>query len=998
MRFLVLGPIEVLGSGGPAKVAGARQLVLLATLLLNGNRVVPLGDLVDALWDDGPPPNADVALRTYVSRLRRAIAAVEPDADRRLTFASGGYRLTVEPGELDLDAFREHVRRARAGDRPEDVATELSAGLRLWRGPALIGLAGRRIQTNAAGLAEERLAATVERIAADLALGHAADLVPELRDLVAAHPLREQLHGQLMLALYRSGRQADALLAFQDARTVIAEELGGDPGPELVRLHEDMLRGAPALAAPPQVDQRPRRDDLPGDIADFTGRDTELRDLLGELPEGGAVAIEAIDGMAGIGKTALAVHLAHRLADRYPDARLFIDLHGHSTEREAASPAAALDVLLRALGVPGERIPPDLDTRSALWRAELADRRALVVLDNAASAAQVRPLLPGGPNCLALVTSRRRLADLDTTRTVSLDVLPPDDAVALFTRIAGRDRADGEPDAVRAVVELCGRLPLAIRIAGARLRTRRTWTVAHLAGRLRQGHRRLAELTTGDRSVAAAFALSYQHLSADQQGLFRLLGLVPGHDFDAYAAAALDDRELGPTTRLLEDLVDVHLLQEPVAGRYRFHDLLRQHARNTVAATETAQQRDAALDRLLDYYLHAANAVNDQVDPSGRRITLGGVGPPARLPAFDSYDAGLAWCEAEHANLIAAIAHAAEQGRHTHTWQLSHLMWSWFQHRSRLHDWLRTHQLALASARELDDARGQAEIHNNLGTAHTFTGQYELALEHTRQALPLYRSVGDRRGEASATNRTGVLHKRLGQHQEAIDHFELAHALCEEIGDRRGEAATLNNLGLMLSMVGRHEDALDRHLRALDLDRQLGDQRNEGMTLNNLGSAHRKLGRHEEAIGRYRRSLAIHREIGDTAGVASTLSNLALAYGGLGRHADALHLQRQALALAEELDEPDAVGSAHNDLGDTMLATGRPDLAGDHYRQALDISAQTGSHYEQGRAHVGLGRTRRAEDPAAATEHLRQALEIYARLGLPEAEAVRAELAAIPGE
>ncbi|WP_188316993.1 AfsR/SARP family transcriptional regulator [Solihabitans fulvus] len=1004
MEFRILGPVQAWGTCGQARLAGPKQLALLSALLLQANRVVPVEQLFEAVWGDNPPGTASGALHTYVFRLRQALTAVEPSAGDRLTYVSG-YRLRVEPHELDLMEFRDRAERGRlaaAEGKLYDAAEELTAGLALWRGTALTGVSGQYFQAHTARLAEERLAALEERVGVDLAVGRHAELIPELRDLVATHRLREALHGHLMLALYRAGRPAEALQAFEDIRQALVDELGIDPGPALTLLRQRIVRGDPELSDPHAGERPVPRTDLPGDIADFTGREAELRRLLGALPagqEGGAVVIEAIDGMAGVGKTTLAVHAAHQLADRYPDAQLFIDLHGHTTEHEATDPAAALDSLLRTLGVPGDQIPQELDARAALWRAELAERDAVIVLDNAADSAQVRPLLPGTARCLALVTSRRRLGDLDTARTLSLDVLPTADAVDLFTRVVGADRTsrhEGQREQVRAVVELCGHLPLAIRIAAARLRTRPAWTVAHLADRLAQGHRGLDELSTGDRSVAAAFGLSYRHLPDRHRRMFRLLGLVPGNDVDTHAAAALCGLGAAEAAELLEDLVDVHLLQQPAPGRYRFHDLIRRHAMDTARDTESEAARREAVTRLLDYYLHTASLAAAHIFPGTLRAGLDVTHVPASTPSLTNQTEAVAWCEAEHANLNTAIGHAAESGRHTHAWQIPYVLWYFYFIRGHTRDWIATHQLALAAAQHLADDRARADLLKQLGSAYWQLGRYDRALDHYREALALYRSNDDVWGESAILGNLGIVYGRLGRYPESLDNYQQALALSRRSGDRWLESNALNHIGNTYDQVGRFADALDHYRQALSLKREIDDRRGEANVLTCMGIAEERLGGLASAFEHHEQSLALMREVGDRRGEGYALSNLGNVHRRLGRLDEALGLHDQGLAIMRDIGDRGYESAVLTDLGHTLRAAGQVDRALACHRQALALTLDIGDRFQEARAHDGIALALRAADPEDARLHWRQALAIYTELGVPEADAVAEHLADPP--
>ncbi len=978
VRLRVLGAVEAFTDGNRIDIGPARQQCVLAALLVDANRPVSVDQLVDRVWGQRAPERAVGTLHSYLTRVRQALGGVVSIVRR-----SGGYVLSVDEQVVDLHRFHLLVARARENDDPE----LFEEALRLWRGDAFAGLDTPWVAMVREQLGRERLAAELDRNDLALRLGCHAEVLPALWSRTAEQPLDERIAAQLMLALYRSGRQADALEHFDLTRRRLVDELGSDPSPPLRRLHEAILRGQ--VDAPEPAPTVVVRNDLPGDLADFTGRATEMRHVLGSIPDDPdsptAVVIEAIDGMAGVGKTTLAVHLAHLLADRYPDAQLFVDLHGHAADRTAVDPLTALDTLLRALGVPGERIPADLAERSALWRAELATRRALVVLDNAADAAQVRPLLPGTSRALTLVTSRRRMLDLETARVLSLDLMPHRDAVALFTTVVGDDRPALEPDVVDEVVALCGHLPLALRIAAARLRSRPTWTVRHLARRLRQG---LSELAVGDRSVAAAFALSHQHLTAEQGRLFRLLGLVPVSGFDAFAAAALAGVRVDHADRLLEELVDVHLLEQPTPGRYRFHDLLRDHASAVAAETETEAGRDEALARLFDYYLHTGTAAGGHLGPSARRVRIDH--PPADAPSFADGAEALVWLDGEHANLVSVVLHAAEHGPPAHSWQLTQALWRFYFIRGHVDDWVATHRAALRAARSSGDRFAQAEVLKSLGTAHWQARRSPEALEHYRDALALYREIGERKGEAAVLGNLGLIYDQMGRYAEAIDHHQQDLDLCRLIGDRRGEGTTLSNLGLVCERVGRYEEALDHCREALVIMREFGDRWSEGETLIHLGIVHHRLRDHAEALRCQREALALMRELADRQREGQVLANIGHVLSEAGEHAEALENLRLALAITRENGDRIEETRVLNDFGEAHRAAGLSSEA-DH-RRALANALDTDDRHQQARAHVGLGHAVVAGDPQAARLHWELSLAIYQELGVPEADEVSAHL------
>ena len=617
VEFRLLGPVEVWVDGRCVDAGRPHQRAVLAALLVDAGRVVPVETLIDRVWGQAAPEQVRASLRAHLSRIRRMLEqAGECGAPVALSRVSGGYLLRVDSDQIDLQLFRRLVGTAgRPGDAGSPVAS-LRAALALWRGQPLAGIEGEWAARMRELWGRERVDAAVAWARAELAEGNPGPVLAALAELASDNPLVESLTEVFMRALHAAGRTSEALDLYARTRAHLAEELGTDPGPDLQALHRSLLRGEVETtpAAGPSVEV-PRQ--LPAPPQLFTGRTIELAEL-DKIHDASTVVITAIDGMAGVGKTALAVQAAHQMVERYPDGQLFIDLHGYTAGVAPVEPGAALDWLLRSLGVPGDRIPAELDQRAGLYRSRLAEQRMVIVLDNAATEAQVLPLLPGAPGCVVLVTSRRRLPGLDHTHTLSLDTLPLLDAIALLRQTAGEDRLAGQPpELVAELVELCGHLPLAIRIAAARLRSHPTWDLTHLVRRLRDQQHRLVELQAGQRSVTAALDLSYQDLAADQQRAYRRLGLHPGPDIDQYAAAALLDATLREAGRLLEQLLEAHLLNEPTLGRYRFHDLTRAHAAHTATRDET-DDGHTALDRLLDYYRHTAAVAMDTAYPYER--------------------------------------------------------------------------------------------------------------------------------------------------------------------------------------------------------------------------------------------------------------------------------------------------------------------------------------------------------------------------------------------
>ncbi|QKG19826.1 AfsR/SARP family transcriptional regulator [Actinomadura verrucosospora] len=914
LRFTVLGPVEAAVPGRTLPALAPRHRALLAYLLLHAGSVLSAEQLIDAMWGPAGPETARAQVHAAVTAIRRVLKAA--DAEHLLVTRPAGYVLTPEPGGLDLAEFTGLV--AAAEREPDEAARRLRAALDLWRGPALTGVNAGYVESARSRLEDRRLRA-LERLAElEIAADRHEELADGLAAELAAHPLRERLAAHLMTALHRAGRQADALAVGREYRERLAGEQGLDPGPVFAAVEEAVLRAAPAPPTPtptPAPSPEPRHGTfLPYDVGDFAGRTEEL-DLIAQAAraDDGAVRIVAIDGMAGAGKTALAVHAAHRLAERFPDGRLFVDLRAHTEGDEPADPARALEVLLRQVGVAADAIPPDLPGRVGAWRAALAGRRMLVVLDNAAGAGQVRPLLPGASASLVLITSRRRLPDLDAAVALSIDVLPRREAAGLFARIVG-ERAAAQPDAVDEVLLLCGFLPLAVRIAAARLRHRPRWDVAHLAGRLRDERRGLAELATAERGVGAAFALSYRQLDPDHRRLFRLLGLHPGRDIEPRAAAALAGLDPAEAEDLLEDLLDVHMLQQHEPGRYRFHDLLRRYARDT-AATEPPEERHAALTRLLDHYLGTAGAAMDVLYPDSahRRPRVEHAAEPAA--AFRDADEALAWLTAERADLVLAAAYAADNGWPAHTGALATTLYRHLYDQA-LHDDARLlYGKALDAARRRRDPAAEGRALTDLGWVHRVQGDRELACDHFERALEACDTAGDQRGQARALIGLGGVHTGGTDHEAAWTAYLRARDLFRALDDRFGEAVATDSLGVVCERLDRLTEADALHREALALFRAIGSQGGEADALHNLGVARLRQGRVEEARDHHEAALDLYRRFGYRRGEAKALNGLAAAARDAGDAGASERLYRAAFELATELGDRQEQARARDGLG-----------------------------------------------------------------------------------
>jgi DNA-binding SARP family transcriptional activator len=989
MEFRVLGTLEIRdGAGRLLTPLRRKQRLLLAVLLLRANTPVSTESLLDLLWPEAAPASARANLHSHISGLRRLLHADEPADLPRLQREPGGYLLRAGPQELDAIVFEKLAgegRQALAEQRHATAAEHLAQALARWRGPVLEDLPmPAALQPEIERLEELRLVVLEDSVEARLDVVEPAVLAAELAELTARYPLRERLWAHLMLALYRAGRQADALDAYQRVYRLLDQELAVQPGPALQRVHQQILAADPALAPSPTATHTPTRvRQLPPPPQTFTGRTREMADL-DQVHDASTVVISAIDGMAGIGKTALAVHLAHRIADRYPHGQLFIDLHGHTPGLAPREPAQALDHLLRALGVPGPQIPADLEDRAALYRSRLADQQMVILLDDAATETQVAPLLPGSPGCLVLVTSRRRLAGLDHTHTLSLDTLPGPDAASLLVRTAGAGRLrDEPPELVAELVELCGRLPLAIRIAAARLRSHPAWSLSHLVLRLRDQQHRLKELEAGQRSVTATLDLSYQHLSPDLQRAYRLLGLHPGPDVDPYAAAALLDSTLPPARRMLDQLLDAHLLQEPAPGRYRFHDLVRAHAAHTAARDQTQPTTYTALTRLLDHYRHTATLAMDAAYPYERESHL--AVPPANTPGPDLHDpaAALDWLDNELTNLLAAATHAAEHSQPEHVLHLSRILHWHLRTRGHYHDAETLHHQALTTAHATANHGGELDALTSLGDIHLLQGRQAQATDQYQQALQIARATGHRVGETEALTGLGQIHRLKGRYAQATSHFGQALRTAQAIGHRAIELNALIGLGWLHWLQGRHTQATDHLEQALRTAQATGHRVGELNALTGLGHIQWLQGRYAQAADHFGQALRIAQATGYRVGELNALTGLSQVHRRQGRHAEATDHYQQLLELAREIGDRNWQFEALQGLGRLRHATGDPDAAIAHHDQALALAGELGQPLDQARAHDGLAHANHALNRhEQARKHWQHALNILTDIGI----------------
>ncbi|MFI6739409.1 BTAD domain-containing putative transcriptional regulator [Nonomuraea sp. NPDC050451] len=984
LRFAVLGPVRAWRDGQELDLGTPLQRSILGMLLLREGHAVTPNEMIDAVWGEEAPPRALGALRTYVSRLRTVL---EPDRPARsrpelLTSIGRGYALRLPDGSLDLIRFERGVQEsesARKGGRLREAAEGLREALSLFEGEPLAGTVGPYSEHQRDRLVERRISIVETLMDVDLELGNHAKIVSELIALTADHPLREKLRAQLMLAYYRCGRQGDALSVFTETREALIDELGIEPGPELAALHQRILAADPTLAAAEvpaedpaeepeqrQAPQLPRPAQLPAAVNDFTGRKeiaVRVRTLLSAQSSAQSsaegVPVVAVSGIGGVGKTALAVHVAHLAEDLFPDGQLYADLRGYTDE--ATVPESALGGFLRALGIPPDIVPDGLPERAALYRSILADRRILVLLDNARDAEQVSQLLPGSPGCAAIVTSRGKLADLPSARLIDLDVMEPGEALSLFASVAGAERVSAEHGAAMDVVAACGFLPLAVRIVAARLAARPSWTVASLVPRLADEQRRLDELRVGNLAVEATFSLGYGQLAPAQARAFRLLSLSKGPDISTGAAAAVLSVSQFEAESVLESLVDASLLEAPAPGRYRFHDLLKLFARRQLDKTERPEAKALALHRLLGFYLASAQ--------SAHSLAYEGSMIPANIVtigeglSFTSVDEAVAWLIAEGDSLFAAINQAAASA---------------------------------VAGEQLLPAGDLLVAMEPLLEAGTHTREFA---QGTRAVLSAAQRIGDQGSELRSRYVLGRVLFADNQLKAAEGHFRVVHELSAARGEKIVTGEVLNALAVVVGRQRRHIEALELFDAAMRFYRANDVPAGEALVLSYSARDHLGLGRPADAIAAAEKGLALFTEIGSGAGTARARYHLGIVLSRVGRLTEAVHHHAECLAFFRASKQRVWEQRVCSRLAETFIAAGRHPEAVRHAEQALVVSREIGHPYGEalsltvlGKALRGLGSTTRS------LECLRQAFAIFSRLGAPEAGDLKALIEAIPVE
>ncbi|MEU5690872.1 BTAD domain-containing putative transcriptional regulator [Actinosynnema sp. NPDC020468] len=965
VEFRVLGPLQVLVNGQQVVVRAGRQRSLLVSLLMRAGSSVSVDELAEHIWGAEPPARARGTLQTYVMRLRQVLGPEVP-----IRTVPDGYLIDVDERTIDVMRFEQLVEEGeqeRTGGRLESASAIFTAALQLWRGPAMVDVPSEVLHRDEVPrLGERRLHVEERRVEVDLELGRHAELIPQLSRLTSEHPLRERLWSQLMVALYRSGRQADALGAYRRVSGLLAEQLGIDPGDELRRVHQQVLTGAPAFGKqnPPARPDRVVPSQLPADIGDFVGREQAVQLIEALLRTAQGVPVVTLAGPPGVGKTALAVHAAHKMRQFFPDGQLYVNLRGYAQ----GPPLSAVDVLprfLRAQGVPPESVPLDQDEQEAMFRSRLTDQQVLLVLDNAANAEQIRPLLPGSPGCAVLVTSRdtlRGLAVSHAASNVRLDVLDVSETRALLAGMLGEEVVAAQSDAADELAQLCAHLPLALRIAAANLLSRPEITISSYVDELRAGNRLAALAVEGDERAAvhAAFDLSYTALKPELAQSFRLLSLAPG-DITPDVAAALGGLTTQDARRRLDRLATANLVDNHAPGRYQFHDLLRDYAAERLAFEDDPAESTQAFDRLLDWSIRSVDHATDAMKATLMRVPRESSAPGVTPRVFSSAAEALAWMDAERANLVSLVVHAVERRPHSDIWQLADALRRYFYAQGLPVEWLATAKAGLAVAQSIQDPVGEVAMLSSLGTLYWGIGQTRVAVDHFRRAIPIQqRTHAPPAAEAAVLANLGGVYIDLGELEQAADCLERALVITRSIGALQQEVIAQLNLGGVYLQLGLLERAVSSFEGSLDVGNRLGVWITQADSLRALADVHIFQGQPEKAADLYERSGKLYERAGARGFAHIAHEGLAHTYVMRGRYPDAIAEASRAVEIAEDIGHLKGLCDSQNVLGEALHGAGRWEEAVLRHTEALGIAEEIGYAWGTCAARRGLAVTHRS--------------------------------------
>lgn len=1025
MELRILGPLEIAAEGRLVKLGGPRERIVLAMLALRANRVTSVEQLVDAVWGEMPPSTARGQIQGCISGLRKVFDdAGLPNA---IQTRAGGYALTVAEDGLDSERFGKLVAQAHrqaADQQLTEAAAALRAALGLWRGPALSGVQSDLVQRGCAVLEDARIAAVEELMRLDLQLGRHAEISGELRVLVAEHPLRERLYEFLVLALYRSGRQAEALEVCRRARVTMISELGLEPRAELQALERAVLNRDPSLGLPadsgppaPSADKPPpvpaaSPRQLPSSIADFIGRQSqivELSQLLAEARNSGtpryAVPIVGICGFGGVGKSTLALRVAHESAEEYPDGHLYADLAGVAGDDRTATVLARF---LRALGVAGTAIPDSLEERAEMYRSRVSNKRLLLVIDHVGSENEVVPLLPGSPTCAVILTSRTRLDQLAGAFWMSLDAFDDDTAMQLLAKIVGWERLQAEPVAAKQLIEYCGGLPLALRIAGARLASRPHWRIGELARRLKSEVQRLDELSHRGLEIRSSIGLSYRTLPEPAKRLFRLAALPEARDFPSWTAAALLDCSLKDAEETLERLADVQLLNigQTADGetRYCFHDLIRVYARERVMDSETEQDRKAALRRLLGGWLALAEEAH-RTEYGGDYTILHGNAERYRLvewtsrTSMDSHPAWqqnpLEWLDVERGSLVSAVRSAAAAEEDELCWDLALSLVSLFEVRGYFDDWRETAELAHAVCAQAGNRTGRAAMRYSQGTLAMFQKQLSVAQQLFAQALEIFTADENVHGQALVLRNAAIVDRLLGRFDSMLGKYEEALAMMRTVGDVIGQANILRNLSKYRIDQGDIEEAAQMLSEALQLCQQVNYVRGEAQVASRYAELYLSTGQPALARQTLTRVLESVRQIGDRIGEAHALYGLGVVRRREGRLDTAEATLVHALSVADEVGDRLIQGQSHYAIGELCLARGENARAAEHLQRARELFDELGSSLWLAKTLIQLLEADETADTAPGVDDIDRVTAVLANSDSKEAGRLLRSLAEV---